>query len=101
MALRLYKTALAVRIPQATRLTGRSALQVRQHSPHAGGIGFINNGHLAKIPTLGGAFVFEQVALKSFAAHDFASAASAKTLGSGAPGFKFGHEYISSLRHSL
>jgi hypothetical protein len=70
------------------------ALQVRQHSPHAGGVGFVNYGHFAKVAALGGAFVFEQMAFEGFTAHDFAGAGGTEALGCGAPGFEFGHEYI-------
>jgi hypothetical protein len=46
------------------------------------------------VSSLSGAFVFEQVALEGFAAHDFAGAGGTEALGCGAPGFEFGHEYI-------
>ncbi len=71
-----------------------ATLQVRQHAPHPSGIALVNNSHLGQVATLGSVFVFEQVALKGFAAHDFAGASRSEALGCSTPGFEFRHEYI-------
>jgi hypothetical protein len=70
----------------------KSSLQVGQHAAYSIGIHFTDNRNLGKISATSWAFVSEQVAFESLAAHNFAGAAGAKPLSGSAAGFEFRHD---------
>jgi hypothetical protein len=81
-------------------LSTADKLQVGEHPAYSGYISLVNGSCLGKAPTTIGVFVFEQVAFESLPAHDFTSAASAKTLRCCFAAFEFWH-FFSMFRHNL